>query len=301
MTQNVQGLKQDFTDLDILTHYIEKQTWKSQASITFLSECRLKTTKQLQVKNHEIFIHGESSSTGGVGIVLNKHATLAWKAAGSQPPIAIKGRIMGLHLEFGQGKNRTKFFVVSTYLPCTGSQHHDFDTIVDDLTHLIERECKKGVKPIIGGDLNARLGNRSHYGENVTKCLGPHGIRQDINDRGRTITNFLQQLKLCNPASYFKKDNYTTWISKNVKKETTNKLHTLDYILMSYLDFKYYIRDSAAITDKLIPSTDHYLVKMTITLKHHNVNNSTTKLKPIQPATNNTTPSIPSTPKPPIK
>ena len=210
MTQNVQGLKQDFTDLDILTHYIEKQTWKSQASITFLSECRLKTTKKLQVKNHEIFIHGESSSTGGVGIVLNKHATLAWKAAGSQPPIAIKGRIMGLHLEFGQGKNRTKFFVVSTYLPCTGSQHHDFDTIVDDLTHLIERECKKGVKPIIGGDLNARLGNRSHYGENVAKCLGPHGIQQDINDRGRTITNFLQQLKLCNPASYYPISKKTT-------------------------------------------------------------------------------------------
>ena len=76
MTQNVQGLKQDFTNLDILTHYIEKQTWKSQASITFLSECRLKI------------------------------------------------------------------------LPCTGSQHHDFDTIIDDLTHLIEeRECKKGSNP----------------------------------------------------------------------------------------------------------------------------------------------------------
>ena len=38
-----------------------------------------------------------------------------------------------------------------------------------------------------------------------TKCLSPHGIQADINDRGRTITNFLQQLKLCNPATYFKK------------------------------------------------------------------------------------------------
>ena len=144
MTQNVQGLKKDLTDLDILTHQIENQSWKSQASITFLSECRLKTNQQLQVNNHEIFIHGESSSTGGVGIVLNKHATIAWKAAGSQPPRTIKGRIMGLHLEFGHGKKRTKFFVISTYLPCMGAIDHEFDTILDDITQLIDQECKKG-------------------------------------------------------------------------------------------------------------------------------------------------------------
>ena len=122
-------------------------------SITFLSEChRLKTNQQLQVNNHEIFIHGESSSTGGVGIVLNKHATHAWKLAGLQPPVTIKGRIMDLHLEFGHGKKCTKFFVVSTYLPCTVLIDHDFDTILDDLAQLIKQECKKGVKPMIGGD-----------------------------------------------------------------------------------------------------------------------------------------------------
>ena len=39
--------------------------------------------------------------TGGrVGIILNRKSTLAWKTAGFQPPIAIKGCIMGLHLEF---------------------------------------------------------------------------------------------------------------------------------------------------------------------------------------------------------
>jgi hypothetical protein len=59
---------------------------------------------------------------------------------------------MGLHLEFGHGKNHTKFFAIATYLPCTGSKHHDFDTIAEDLTLLIEQECKNGIKPIIGGD-----------------------------------------------------------------------------------------------------------------------------------------------------
>jgi hypothetical protein len=147
MTQNVPGLKKDLMDFDILTHNIKNQSWKPQTSITFLSECCLKTNQQLRVNNHEIFIHGESSSTGGVGIVLNKHATLAWKSAGSQPPTTIKGRIMGLHLEFRHRKKRTKFFVISTYLPCTGSIDHDFDTILDDLTQLIYRKCKKGSYP----------------------------------------------------------------------------------------------------------------------------------------------------------
>jgi hypothetical protein len=34
------------TNLNILTHCIEKQSWKSQSSITFLSECHLETNKQ---------------------------------------------------------------------------------------------------------------------------------------------------------------------------------------------------------------------------------------------------------------
>jgi len=292
-------LKKDLTDLDILTHQIENQSWKSQASITLLSECRLKTNQQLQVNKHQIFIHGESSSTGGVGIVLNKHATNAWKLAGSQPPITNKGRIMGLHLEFNNGRKTTKFFIISIYLPCTGAIDHDFDTILDDVTQLITQECKKGIIPIIGGDFNARLGNRNHYSDHVAKCLGPHGIDQDINDRGRTVTNFLQEMNLCNPASFFIKNNYSTWISKNTKKETTNKYHTFDYILIPYLDFKFLIRDSTAIIDKLLPSTDHYLVKMTLTLRHNNkpTPNKNTKLKPPTPSNNNNTPIKLSTPK----
>lgn len=40
---------------------------------------------------------------------------------------------------------------------------------------------------------------------------------------------------------FFKKDNCSTWmISKNVKKTTTNKLHSLDYMFMSFLDIKLY-------------------------------------------------------------
>jgi hypothetical protein len=170
------------------------------------------------------------------------------------------------------------------------------------------RNAKKGVKPIIGGDFNARLGNQKHYSKLVAKCLGPHGIESDINDRGRILTNFLQQLNLCNPASFFIKNNYSTWISKNTKKESTNRFHTLDYVfLMPFLDFKYpLIRDSAAIVDKVLPSTDHdYFVKMICTLRHNhnkNANNNNKKKKPKLPqpsSTKNTDPPAPSTTKSP--
>ena len=156
---------------------------------------------------------------------------------------------------------------------------------------------------MIGGDFNAQLGNHKHYSDHVTKCLVPHGIEQDINDRGRILTNFLQQMNLYNPASFFIKNNYSTWISKNMKKETTNRYHTLDYILIPFLDFKFLVRDrSAAIVDKLLLSTDHYLVKMTCTLRHNTnstPNNNNKKPTSSQPSSNNTAPSDISTSKSP--
>ncbi|MCP4744861.1 MAG: hypothetical protein GY874_01795 [Desulfobacteraceae bacterium] len=59
----------------------------------------MKANIQKEILGHEVFINGESTTTGGVGIILNKNSTLAWKQAGSKQPIMIKGRIMGLHLK----------------------------------------------------------------------------------------------------------------------------------------------------------------------------------------------------------
>ena len=88
-----------------------------------------------------------------------------------------------------------------------------------------------------------------------------------------------------------------------MKKETTNRYHTLDYILIPFLDFKFLVRDrSAAIVDKLLLSTDHYLVKMTCTLRHNTnstPNNNNKKPTSSQPSSNNTAPSDISTSKSP--
>ena len=71
---------------------------------------------------------------------------------------------------------------------------------------------------------------------------------------------------------------------------------------MPFLDFKFLIRDSAAIIDKLLPSTDHYFVKMICTLRHHHnnaTNNNKKKPKPPQPSSTNTDPPAPSITKSP--
>ena len=85
VSQNVNHLKKDLSDLDLIIKNIETNT-KAQDTITFLSECALKANIQKEILGHEVFINGESSTTGGVGIILNQNSTLAWKQAGSNNP-----------------------------------------------------------------------------------------------------------------------------------------------------------------------------------------------------------------------
>jgi hypothetical protein len=56
------------------------------------------------------------------------------------------------------------------------NQHHNFDTTLDNLTHLME--CQNGVEPIIGGNFNAQQGNRSHYGIFLPSALVPTEYKQ---------------------------------------------------------------------------------------------------------------------------
>ena len=147
VSQNVNHLKKDLSDLDLIIKNIETNT-KAQSTTTFLSECALKANIQKEILGHEVFINGESSKTGGVGIILNKNSTSAWKQAGSKIPITIKGRIMGLHLEFGSNKQPIKIFAISVYLPCTRSKDYkereqECCSLLNDLKELIQKECTR--------------------------------------------------------------------------------------------------------------------------------------------------------------
>ena len=89
-------------------------------------------------------------------------------------------------------------------------KEEEFASLLDDLKELVQTECKNGVKPVIGGDFNSILGTRNHYDDSsgIKKCLGPNGNDEE-NERGRlVVSELLENLNLCNPASFFIKKSY---------------------------------------------------------------------------------------------
>ena len=77
------------------------------------------------------------------------------------------------------------------------------------------------------------------------------------------MSELLETLNLCNPASFFIEKSYTTWVNdKTVTKDTTNTDHTLDYILAKFSDMKGKIRDSGSSTRLTCHTTDHTAVAL---------------------------------------
>mmetsp|Transcript_19094 Transcript_19094/g.21650 ORF Transcript_19094/g.21650 Transcript_19094/m.21650 type:complete len:148 (-) Transcript_19094:861-1304(-) len=113
---------------------------------------------------------------------------------------------------------------------------------------------------------------RNHYDDSlgINKCLGPNGNDEE-NERGRlVVSKLLENLNLCNPASFFIKKSYTTWTNdKSVMKATTNKDHTLDYILAPFSDMKGNIRDSGISTRLTCHTTDHTAVTLLYSYPSH--------------------------------
>ena len=74
----------------------------------------------------------------------------------------------------------------------------------------MQEECTDKISPVIGGDFNAILSTRNHYDDSlgINKCLGPNG-NDEVNERGRlVVSELLETLNLCNPASFFIKKSY---------------------------------------------------------------------------------------------
>ncbi|MCP4744862.1 MAG: hypothetical protein GY874_01800, partial [Desulfobacteraceae bacterium] len=144
-------------------------------------------------------------------------------------------------------------------------REEEFASLLYELKDLIQSECIDGIKPVIGGDFNSILGTRNHYDDSldINKCLGPNGY-DEINERGKlVVSELLESLDLCNPASFFIKESYTTWVNdKSVAKDTTNTNHTLDYILAPFSDMKGLIRDSGISTRLTCHTTDHTAVAL---------------------------------------
>lgn len=284
--QNMRNMKKDFSDLDVLINYVSN---KNNSNIIFLNECCIPGNVQRNIRGSEVFIYGEKNDihSGGVGISLSGKALSAWKNAGSLPPVhefilingKPSGRIIGLHLNFCIGKHKIKKFVISTYLPCANHNDDTYEETLEKLSHFIDKHTKNS-RPIIGGDFNARIGTRISYDtdESLKKFIGPYG-NQDNNTRGHSVLSFLQRNQLHNPATFFKKQDYTTWSNKITKtKAVTNINHTIDYIFL-HTDEKKFIRNCQTDNPLLGLSTDHSCVCIDYKLPFESLTSNNIQLK----------------------
>ena len=81
---------------------------------------------------------------------------------------------VGLEMHFLDTLGKTiKFFVISTYIPCSDKKYsdEDFDETLDELQVLIKR-CPRDAILVIGGDFNSEIGTGKNDEDGVTGIFG---------------------------------------------------------------------------------------------------------------------------------
>ena len=142
------------------------------------------------------------SRNEGVGIILDKQATDAWKDAGETWE-AISSKIVTarLHCQVtyrgrrqcgGSRWSKDKFItVVSVYAPTARAPKTVTDKFADDLQSVLDNVPADDILLVLG-DMNARVGRRESDDDTWKEVRGPHGIGH-CNEAGET---YVQQMIL---------------------------------------------------------------------------------------------------------
>jgi hypothetical protein len=158
-------------------------------------------TKIFNIHGYHFMLHG-GSGRGGVGLVLSPRAIKAWELAGQPDPIKsgnITGRerTISIELHYLDGADQdVKYFVVSSYAPCTG-QHSDEDytDYLHNLEEKILQRCPTDAIPIIGIDANATISDEGSddFGETSRyPVVGKFGERQETVGTRRRVCELSQ-------------------------------------------------------------------------------------------------------------
>ena len=135
----------------------------------------------------------------GVGILLDRHATMAWKNAGETWE-AVNSCVVTARLKVvGRGRMRpgslretsnTHMSVVSAYAPIAkaplGVKAKFFDDLQDTLYHV-----PAGDVLVVLGDFNARVGTREGDNDVWREVRGKHGVGS-CNKAGEGLLDFVQ-------------------------------------------------------------------------------------------------------------
>ena len=137
-------------------------------------------------EGYKLFYVGDSSGRNGVGVVLNESM---WKGV-----VGIRrksSRLMLVELVF-EGE---RVSVVSAYAPQIGCSREEKEKFWEEFDEVI-RECERGGRIVVGGDLNGHVGTRS---DGYAEVHGGNGFGQR-NAEGEAILDagVTHDLVVCN-------------------------------------------------------------------------------------------------------
>jgi exonuclease III len=240
LSHNVRGAKEikarDGTRTNSKFEYIALYMEEKNIDVYLLQETWLEgNVDHWCINGITFFTHGpekQSSSRGrgGLAIALSKKALKAWIRAG-KPDIRRHGvmddttRIMGIDLKVPVGKSFENLTIFNIYAPSTHG--NEIETVENFWTEVEDQLMKlpKNSIPIVGGDINARIGTRPSHPLPDDKYFGPWGDAR-LNEAGTKVVPMMQRCSLRAASTFFKHKKYWTF-----KCNLQNEFKTLDHFL----------------------------------------------------------------------
>jgi hypothetical protein len=155
----------------------------------------------ITVFTHSLEKQSSSRGRGGLAIVLSRKALKAWERAGKKD-IRRHGvmdettrSMVAIDLKVPAGKS---FEVLTIFNVCAPSTHGNAIEVDEDLWMALEDEIKRIPEmntPIVGGDLNARIGNRNSHPTSHKQYVGPCG-EQHLNKAVSRVVPIMQRCAL---------------------------------------------------------------------------------------------------------
>ena len=172
----------------------------------------------------------------GVGIMLNKFATVAWREAGEKWE-AVSSRIISARLKIskrrqrrpgGSRESRNVFAtIISVYAPTAKATENIKSQFFTRLQDTLDKVPQSDIL-ILLGDFNARVGSLEDTDQNWLGILGRFGIGYR-NPAGEDLLQFCARNQLTLMNTWFKKKPHhlSTWMHP-----ATKHWHMIDYFIM---------------------------------------------------------------------
>lgn len=240
-TYNIRTMRTE-NHLEELEQELEAIKW----DIIGICETRLKGEKKTTLKSGHVLYENNSEinqGIGGVALIVNrkiKHEVVKYHA--------ISNRVIYLVLKLN---NKYQVQVIHCYAPTSSADDESIEQLYEDITSA--KNMEKTYYTIITGDFNAKIGKRHPQD---TEYVGNFGLGTR-NERGETLTNYLNTEKLFCLNTFFKKQNQRRWTWKSADGRTKNEI---DFILSNNKN----ICKDISVLNKFSTGSDHRLVRARI-------------------------------------